>query len=138
MTRQHTEHSRLAPIVQTLTESTVCVKPTGHAQWRVELSNGCAHGATARLVDDWFVVDLPLGGGRAHSRKRHWRMMAINAGIDGALEFALGSDEPRPCGRRSDRSADRTGSGASARRAALSRRTWTPWPRMPATRLRPP
>ncbi len=92
MTRHDTDHAGLAPIVEALTKSTVRVKPTGYAQWRLELTNGCSHRATARLVDDWFMVDLPLGGSRAPSRKRQWRMVTINAGIDGAAKFTMAPD----------------------------------------------
>lgn len=95
MTRQQTDPAGLAPIVEALTQSTVRVKSTGYAQWALELTNGRAHRATARLVGDWFMVDLPLGGSRAPSPKRQWRMVTINAAIDGAAKFTLAPDGRR-------------------------------------------
>ena len=92
MTTQHTDPNGLAPIVDALTRSTVTVKTTGHARWALELTNGRSHRATARLVDGWFMVDLPLGASRAPSHKRQWHMLTINAGIDGAPKFAMSPD----------------------------------------------
>lgn len=93
MKQEHTTTSpRTEAIGDILARSAVTVKSIGHQRWALELSNGRSHRATAHLVGDWFMVDLPLGRSRVPSGKRQWRMLTINASIPGAPKFAIAPD----------------------------------------------
>jgi len=70
------------------------VEEVGWGHWRFPVSNGKQVAATARLADDWLLLDLPLSSGK-HAL-RPWSLLAANARLSGFAKFALDRQDGQP------------------------------------------
>ncbi len=87
MTQQETTDARTDAVSASLANSATAIKQTAHQRWTLELTNGSPHTAEARLEDHWLCLDIPLVDLDCPSDRQLRRMLAIQAGIDGAAKF---------------------------------------------------
>jgi hypothetical protein len=92
MTRQETTDARTDAVSASLANGATAIKQTAHQRWTLELTNGSPHTASARLDDHWLCLDIPLVDMDCPSDRQLRRMLAIQAGIDGAAKLILDSD----------------------------------------------
>lgn len=63
------------------------VKLAGRGRWEFTLANGKSLGVTARLSDEWLMLDAPVSERIAYGGR--WDLLRLNAGIRGLSRFAL-------------------------------------------------
>ncbi len=63
------------------------VKQAGGGRWEFALANGKPLGVSARLFEDWLLLDAPLTDGI--SRGGWWNLLRLNAALHGLSKFVL-------------------------------------------------
>ena len=63
------------------------VKHAGDGRWEFELVNGKTLGVSARLVDDWLLMEAPLADRLA--RDAWWELLRLNAALQGISKFVV-------------------------------------------------
>lgn len=73
------------------------VKQAGGGHWEFALANGKPLGVSARLFEDWLLLDAPLTDGIA--RGGWWNLLRLNAALEGLSKFVLmpGARSPLSC-----------------------------------------
>lgn len=66
------------------------VKQAGGGHWEFALANGKPLGVSARLFEDWLLLDAPLTDGIA--RGGWWNLLRLNAALNGLSKFVLTPD----------------------------------------------
>lgn len=77
-------------IAISLTRCAASVKEAGSGHWEFALANGKTLGVSARLVEDWLLLDAPLADGMA--RGSWWDLLRLNATLQGLSKFVLMPD----------------------------------------------
>lgn len=85
--------TRETQIAAALGQCTASVKRTGSGQWEFELANGKPLGVSARLFEDWLLLEAPMTG--RITRDGWWDLLRLNASLPGLSKFVLTPD----CGR---------------------------------------
>jgi hypothetical protein len=86
------------PITEWLQHRADAVEAAGRGRWKFALSGRASLRGTARLEDDWLLLEAPSSGGRRPKRltpERLERLLQYNAELRGGAKFGLGGDPPQ-------------------------------------------
>jgi len=88
--------TREIAITAALAKCAAAADMVAHERWAFTLSNGTRLAASARVADDWLLLDASLGLALAPLAPASlmWELLRANATLGGGARFALGADQP--------------------------------------------
>ena len=81
---------RESAILKALRECASSTEQIGSGRWNLALANGKSLTVTARLFDEWLLLDSPLSDRVA--RRDMWNLLRMNATLEGLSKFVLMAD----------------------------------------------
>ena len=84
-------------IAASLARCAASVKQAGSGHWEFAIANGKPLGVSARLFEDWLLLDAPMTDRIA--RGGWWDLLRLNATLQGLSKFVLtpGARSPLSC-----------------------------------------
>ncbi|MEK6289230.1 MAG: hypothetical protein AABO57_26255 [Acidobacteriota bacterium] len=77
-------------VLESLKKCAASAEQSGGGRWSFALGNGKSFAVTARAVDEWLLLDLPLTDRIA--RGEMWDLLRMNATLEGPSKFVLMPD----------------------------------------------
>jgi hypothetical protein len=77
-------------VLAALEKCAASVNRAGGGRWELELVNGKAISGIARFLDEWLLIEAPVSD--RVGRGDLWRVLGLNAGLEGLSKFVLMPD----------------------------------------------